>query len=117
MTNRVGNLLLIVLFFSIYLSFKNNNVVEKVIGFFNKKSLRTRLVILFLLSQVIFIAASTVIVLKGVELVGDEANLDVPDIESGTTSVDYKSSDVIEFIKELEKDQGKIKLVKDHYKG
>lgn len=72
MTNRVGNLLLIVLFFSIYLIFKNNNIVEKIIGFFNKRSFRARLVILFLFSQVIFIAASAVIVLKGVELVGDE---------------------------------------------
>jgi len=70
--SRVGNLLLITLFFSLYSIFKKNRFIEKFVRFFNGKSLRTRLVILFLLSQMIFIMASAVIVIKGVELVGDE---------------------------------------------
>ncbi len=69
---RVGNLLLITLFFSIYSIFKKNGIIGKFVRFFNGKNLRTRLVILFLLSQMILIMASAVIVLKGVELVGDE---------------------------------------------
>ncbi|MCK5004397.1 MAG: hypothetical protein KAS21_04880 [Candidatus Aminicenantes bacterium] len=69
---RVGNLLLITLFFSIYSIFKKNGIVGKTIGFFNGRGLRTRLVMLFLISQMIFIMASAVIVMKGVELVGDE---------------------------------------------
>ncbi len=69
---RVGNLLLITIFFSIYSIFKKNRIIEKLVRSLNGNSLRTRLVILFLLSQMIFILASAVIVLKGVELVGDE---------------------------------------------
>lgn len=72
MANRVGNLLLIALFFTIYSIFKKNKTVEKIIRSFNTRSIRTRLVILFLFSQVVFFIASAVIVLKGVELVGDE---------------------------------------------
>ncbi|MEN8223253.1 MAG: hypothetical protein ABFR36_08345, partial [Acidobacteriota bacterium] len=71
-TNRVGNLLLIILIFSIYSYVKKNGLIEKLIDLFNHKSLRSRIVILFLLSQMIFISASGIIVLKGVELVGDE---------------------------------------------
>ena len=49
--------------------------------------------------------------------IGDEANLDIEQIESETTSVDYSSQDVKDFVKALEEDEGKVKLVKDHYKG
>jgi len=70
--NRTGNLLLITLVFSVYIFIKKRGMIERSVDFFNKKSLRGRIVILFLLSQIIFIFASAVIVLKGVELVGDE---------------------------------------------
>ncbi len=69
---RVGNLLLIALVFSLYFFIKKRSFVERSVDLFNQRSIRGRIVILILLSQLIFISASAVIVLKGVELVGDE---------------------------------------------
>jgi len=69
---RVGYLLLISLFFSVYSIFKRNKLLDKILSFFNGKTLKMRMVILFLLSQLIFISASGIIVMKGVELIGDE---------------------------------------------
>ncbi len=71
-SGRVGNLLLITFVFFIYSFIKKNRVLERGYALFTRRSMRSRLVILFLLSQLIFITASGIIVLKGVELVGDE---------------------------------------------
>ncbi len=70
--NRVGNLLLIALLYSLYIYIKKNRSIEKYVSIFNRRSIRARTVLLFLFSQMIFIAASVIIVQKGVELVGDE---------------------------------------------
>lgn len=48
--------------------------------------------------------------------IGDQANLDIPGIKNDTTPVDYNSADVKAFVKELEAEEGKVKLVKDRYK-
>ena len=72
MIRRTGNLLLITLAFVIYTAIRRAGAFERSVAYFNGRSIRSRLVLLFLIAQFIFVIASAVIVLKGVELVGDE---------------------------------------------
>ncbi len=71
-SRRVGNLLLISFVFFLYLVIKEKDTIRRSVKFFNERSLGSRIMILIFSSQIIFIAASSIIVLKGVELVGDE---------------------------------------------
>ena len=47
--------------------------------------------------------------------IGEEANIDDEGIKDESTAVDYNSSEVKAFIKYMEEEFGKIKLVKDKF--
>jgi len=70
--NRVNNLLLISLIFSLILAVFKQGLIKKVLLFFNKSSLKKRLIIIFVLAEFLFIISSYIIVKKGVVLGGDE---------------------------------------------
>ena len=70
--NRVNNLLLISLIFSLILAVFKQGLIKKALLFFNKSSLKKRLIIIFVLAEFLFIISSYIIVKKGVVLGGDE---------------------------------------------
>jgi len=71
-SNRVSNLLLISLIFSLMLAILKFGLINKILLFFNKLSLKKRLIIIFILAEFLFIISSYIIVKKGVVLGGDE---------------------------------------------
>ncbi len=70
--NRVNNLLLISLIFSLILAVLKLGFIKKVLLFFNELNLKKRLIVIFVLAEFLFIISSYIIVRKGVKLGGDE---------------------------------------------
>jgi len=70
--NRVHNLLLISLITSLYLLFKHFRWLRKFLFYFNHLSLKKRLLMIFVIGELIFILFSFIIVKREVIFVGDE---------------------------------------------
>jgi hypothetical protein len=71
-SNRIHNLLLLAGFFSVWLIFRQQRWWGKIRCHFNSLALKKRLRVIFIVSELLFIAASAIITRKGVALVGDE---------------------------------------------
>ena len=69
---RVLLLLALALAFAWLRLARHLRVPEKLIGFFNRRSLIHRLLLIFLVSEICFLSASLLITVRGVKLVGDE---------------------------------------------
>ena len=69
---RVHSLLLLALLFSAFLMIREFDLLKKFLTFFNKLSLKKRLLAIFIFTEILFIFSSAVIVKKGVVLSGDE---------------------------------------------
>jgi hypothetical protein len=70
--NRIQNLLLLAGIFSIWLIFRQQRWWGKIRCHFNSLELKKRLWVIFIVSELLFIAAAAMITSKGVALVGDE---------------------------------------------
>ncbi|MCK4835729.1 MAG: hypothetical protein KAT17_03795 [Candidatus Aminicenantes bacterium] len=71
---RVNNLLLISIIFTLILGWHQFKLGKKGLFFFNRLKLKKRLLVIFVFSEIVFIIASFFIVQKGIGLVGDEAH-------------------------------------------
>ncbi|MEN8153663.1 MAG: hypothetical protein ABFR75_06535 [Acidobacteriota bacterium] len=69
---RIKYLLILSLVLTIFLIIKKNKSFDKFIKGFNSLKLKNRLITIFIFTEIIFIIVSGVLVIKGVELVGDE---------------------------------------------
>jgi hypothetical protein len=71
-SQRVDNLIMIALAFCALLALRRFKVFEKFLVWFNRLSLKKRLIAIFIFSEILFIIASVIIVRKGVQWGGDE---------------------------------------------
>lgn len=69
---RIKYLLILSLIFTIFLYIKKNNSFERFLNFFNSLKIKNRLILIFIFTEIVFIIVSGILVIKGVELVGDE---------------------------------------------
>jgi len=70
--SRTNNLLWLSIIFSLFLAFRRFRLLKKCLYFFNRLPLKRRLILIFVISEVLFILAASVVVKKGINLVGDE---------------------------------------------
>ena len=72
--NRINNLLLISLVFSLGWAIHKWKLISRIFHFFKRLKFRKKLMVIFIFSEIILVMASLVIVERGVTLVGDEAH-------------------------------------------
>lgn len=70
--NRVANLLILALLFSLVVTFRRYKLIKKILLFFNRLSLKKRLTLIFIVAEIVFILASFLLIHNGVRLGGDE---------------------------------------------
>ncbi|MCP5046082.1 MAG: hypothetical protein GY940_02850 [bacterium] len=70
--NRMSNLLLLALLFSLGLAIKKHHLFRKFLFYFNRLPLKKRLIRIFVFAEILFIIASFIMIEKGVLLGGDE---------------------------------------------
>ncbi|TFG79811.1 MAG: hypothetical protein E4H23_04655 [Chrysiogenales bacterium] len=69
---RIQNLLLLASLFAFFYWIRRRRLVKKFLLYFNSRSLRKRLLVIFISSELLFILAAGVLTQRGVALVGDE---------------------------------------------
>ncbi len=69
---RLNNLILLSLLFSLIVLIIKYKLYEKILSKFNVYSIKKRVIVIFIITELIFIVSSFILVKKGVVLVGDE---------------------------------------------
>lgn len=70
--NRVANLLILALLFSLIHTVRRYGLIKRFLIFFNRLSLKKRLTLIFVVAEILFIIASFMLIHNGVRLGGDE---------------------------------------------
>jgi hypothetical protein len=70
--HRVANLLVLALLFSLAFTIKRYRLIKRFLFFFNRLTLKKRLTAIFICAEILFIAASFLLIQNGVRLGGDE---------------------------------------------